>query len=426
MLSQVEPTCWPAQSWFSISFWALRCTSAARLCCFLLAPAIDLVLLAPYLRFVKRRPALLTFGTLTITAVLLALAPFAIQGAGLALWVLFPLVAAGAGFVLGRRKFLWQMAGITTIIVAAAAFQLIRTGEQVTLDLRALGVLAVVTVASIWLTAWIEGRSLQPEANEREILGEPLTVVRGVMIVPFHWAVGGIQTDALRLELGDLKRVHSPRWVVLDLGPAGEVGRRDLSAVERAVEFDHALTLYDRTGATAGRRHRAPGHRATRGRSGRTLRYRAAGGRGRLAAARLGDQHGAGAAGGDDDLAQVWYNSPRRRRDSHYPKVTRPDRQRKSEVGRHATPLQCCRTVQARHSLHAARRGTRAAGATSCAAGDASRCHAERDAMADNDAANHAHARIAVDGDPCRQTHPALGFRVPGSYRPVPNLRSDG
>ncbi len=106
---------------------------------FLLAPAIDLVLLVPYLRFVKRRPALLTFGTLTITAVLLALAPFAIQGEGLALWVLFPLVAAGAGFVLGRRKFLWQMAGITTVIVAVAAFQLIRTGEQVTLDLRALG-----------------------------------------------------------------------------------------------------------------------------------------------------------------------------------------------------------------------------------------------------------------------------------------------
>ena len=154
--------------------------------------------------------------------------------------MLFPLVAAGAGFVLGRRKFLWQMAGITTVIVAAAAFQLIRTGEQVTLDLRALGVLAVVTVASIWLTAWMEGRSLQPEANEREILGEPLTVVRGVMIVPFHWAVGGIQADALRLELGDLKRIHNPRWVVLDLGPAGEVGRRDLSAVERAVEFDHA------------------------------------------------------------------------------------------------------------------------------------------------------------------------------------------
>ena len=203
---------------------------------FLLAPAIDLVLLVPYLRFVKRRPALLTFGTLTITAVLLALAPFAIQGAGLALWVLFPLVAAGAGFVLGRRKFLWQMAGITTVIVAVAAFQLVRTGEPVTLDLRALGVLAVVTVASIWLTAWIEGRSLQPEANDREILGEPLTVVRGVMIVTFQWAVGGIQADALRLELGDLKRVHSPRWVVLDLGPAGEVGRRDLSAVERAVE----------------------------------------------------------------------------------------------------------------------------------------------------------------------------------------------
>ena len=203
---------------------------------FLLAPVIDLVLLVPYLRFVKRRPALLTFGTLTITAVLLALAPFAIQGAGLALWVLFPLVAAGAGFVLGRRKFLWQMAGITTAIVAVAAFQLIRTGEQVTLDLRALAVLAVVTVASIWLTAWMEGRSLQPEANQSEILGEPLTVVRGVMIVPFHWAVGGIQADALRLELGDLKRIHNPRWVVLDLGPAGEVGRRDLSAVERAVE----------------------------------------------------------------------------------------------------------------------------------------------------------------------------------------------
>lgn len=203
---------------------------------FLLGPAIDLVLLAPYLRFVKRRPALLTFVTLTISAVLLALAPWAIQGLGIALWVWFPLVAASAGFVLGRRKFLWQMAGIGTVLVALAAFLLIRQGEPLTLDLQALVVLAAATAAGIWLTAWIEARALQPEANRREILGEPLTVVRGVMIVPFHWSVGGIQADPLRLELADLKRIQNPRWVVLDLAPVGEVGRRDLSAVERAVD----------------------------------------------------------------------------------------------------------------------------------------------------------------------------------------------
>jgi hypothetical protein len=203
---------------------------------FLLAPAIDLILLAPYLRYVKRRPALLTFGTLTITAILLALAPFAMQGIGLALWMLFPLVAAGAGFVLGRRRFLWQMAGIVTVILAAAIVQLVRLGEPVVLDLPALAVLAAATVASIWLTAWMEARALQPDASRQGILGEPLTIVRGVMIVPFTWAVGGIQADALRLELGDLKRIQNPRWVVLDLCPAGEVGRRDLSAVERAVE----------------------------------------------------------------------------------------------------------------------------------------------------------------------------------------------
>lgn len=203
---------------------------------FLLAPAIDIILLAPYLRFVKRRPALLTFSTLTITALILALAPFAMQGVGLALWVLFPLVAAGAGFVLGRRKFLWQMAGIVTLILAVASFQLIRLGEPIVLDLRALGVLAGATVACIWLIAWMEARALKPESNRSDILGEPLTVVRGVMVVPFNWAVGGIQADALRLELGDLKRIQNPRWVVLDLSPAGEVGRRDLSAIERAVE----------------------------------------------------------------------------------------------------------------------------------------------------------------------------------------------
>lgn len=203
---------------------------------YLLAPAIDLVLLIPYLRFVRRRPALLTFGTLTITTLLIGLAPFALQSAGLALWVLSPLIAAGAGFVLGRRKFLWQMAAIVTAVLGLATFQLIRAGDPMVFDLRALGVLAAATMVCIWLTVWIEARALKPESNRNDILGEPLTIVRGVMIVPFNWAVGGIQADALRLELADLKRIQNPRWVVLDLGPAGEVGRRDLSAVERAIE----------------------------------------------------------------------------------------------------------------------------------------------------------------------------------------------
>jgi hypothetical protein len=200
----------------------------------LLVPVADLLLLVPYLRYVKRKPALLTLGTLTISSGMLALAPFAMGIRGLALWVLFPLLPAAAGFVLGRRLHLWQMAAITTVLVAAATVLLIRLGPALTFDAVALMVLAAATAASIALTGWITARTLRPERGSREILGQPLPVVRGVMVVPFNWVVGGVSSDALRSELSDLKRQYSLRWIVLDLAPAGDLGRQDLQAIEEA------------------------------------------------------------------------------------------------------------------------------------------------------------------------------------------------
>lgn len=203
---------------------------------FLLAPIVDLVLLLPYLRYVKRSPALLTFITLGITALLLALAPLALDARGLALWVLFPLVPAGAGFVLTRRSLLWQMAMVTSAVLAFGVFLLLQTGQQLTFDWLAAAVLAAATLASTLLVTWLMARALRQETGSRDVLGHPLHVVRGVIVVPLNWVVGGVQADPLRLELNDLKRQQNPRWIVLDLALAGEIGRHDINAVERAAE----------------------------------------------------------------------------------------------------------------------------------------------------------------------------------------------
>lgn len=202
----------------------------------LLAPAIDLLLLIPYLRYVKRSPALLTFVTLGFSAVLLALAPLPLGAYGLALWVLFPLIPTSAGFVLTRRPLLWQMAIITAGVLAFGLFLLLQAGQTLTFDRTAVMVLAAATLTSLLLATWFMTRALRQEAGNRDVLGQPLTVVRGVMVVPLNWVVGGVQADALRLELNDLKRQQSPRWVVLDLAPAGQIGRHDLNAIERAAE----------------------------------------------------------------------------------------------------------------------------------------------------------------------------------------------
>jgi hypothetical protein len=202
----------------------------------LLAPAIDLLLLVPYLRYVKRSPALLTFAMLALWAGLLALAPLAMGAWGLALWALFPLIPASAGFVLGRRPLLWQMTLVTAGVLTFGVFLLLQAGVVLTFDRTALAVLAAATLASILLTAWLMARVLQAESGNRDMLGQPVTVVRGVLVAPLNWAVGGVQVERLRQELDDLKRSHNPRWIVLDMAPAGQIGRHDLHAVERAAE----------------------------------------------------------------------------------------------------------------------------------------------------------------------------------------------
>lgn len=202
----------------------------------LLAPLLDLLLLVPYLRFVKRSPALSTFATLTISASLLTLAPLALGATGLALWALFPLVPAAAGFVLSRRPLLWQMAFITVAALAFGVFLLLQADQLVNFDRMALLVLVAALLASILLVAWFMARMLRQETGSRDALGAPLTVVRGLMVVPLNWVVGGIQAEALRMELQDLRRQHNPRWVVLDMGTAGEIGRHDMNAIERAAE----------------------------------------------------------------------------------------------------------------------------------------------------------------------------------------------
>lgn len=202
----------------------------------LLAPAADLVLLIPYLRFMKRSPALLTFLMLGQWAALLALAPLALGAQGLALWPLFALIPASAGFVLGRRALLWQMTIVAAGIVAFGAFLTFQAEQPISFDAFALGLLAGAVLATLLLLAWLIGRVLSAESGKRDLLGQPIALVRGVLVAPLNWVVGGVRAERLRQELAELKTQHNPRWIVLDLADAGEISRHDLHALERAAE----------------------------------------------------------------------------------------------------------------------------------------------------------------------------------------------
>jgi len=89
-------------------------------------PAADLLFLVVYIRFVRREPVVLTIVALTLSAVLLALAPLAVGATGLALWVFYPLLPLAAGFVLGQRRFLWWMAAICSGVAGLGAALLLR------------------------------------------------------------------------------------------------------------------------------------------------------------------------------------------------------------------------------------------------------------------------------------------------------------
>lgn len=202
----------------------------------LVAPAVAALLLFPYLRYVSRSPALWTVGMLTLSAVLLALAGPLLGATGVALWVLLPLMPASAGFVLGRRKFVRQVAAICLAALAVASMSLVR--NEVTLDFTIIDqALFLASLAvSLIAAAWFASKAVRADPTTTDLLGPPLQVAKGVAVVPFNWVVGGVQSDTLRLELHRLSRTLSPRWIVLDLAPAGELGRRDLSAIERAAE----------------------------------------------------------------------------------------------------------------------------------------------------------------------------------------------
>lgn len=200
----------------------------------LVIPVLDLIFVAIYLRYVKRSPALLTFLALGLWAGLVALSPLALGSYGLALWVLFPLIPAWAGFVLTRRILLWQMAIITAAIVVVGALLWWQSNASLTFPRNMIAVAATLSLASTLLLAWLMARTSRAEVGSNDLLGEPITVVRGIMVLPLNWVVGGIQSDLLRSELQTLIRQHNPRWIVLDMAPAGDIGRHDLSAIEQA------------------------------------------------------------------------------------------------------------------------------------------------------------------------------------------------
>lgn len=200
----------------------------------LAAPAVSLLLLVLFLRFVKLSPAVWTFLVLSVSAGLLAIAPQALGATAVGLWTLYPVIPVSAGFVLGRRRLLWRMAGLTAMIAGAGALVVIRKGQSFALDTVAMVVLTAAIGVALGLITWFAAKAMRLEAGRRDLLGVPLTIVRGVVVAPVNRAVGGVQSDGLRRELEEMKRHYNPRWLVLDLAPAGELGRHDLSVIEEA------------------------------------------------------------------------------------------------------------------------------------------------------------------------------------------------
>ncbi|MCA9869160.1 MAG: hypothetical protein KC487_02055, partial [Anaerolineae bacterium] len=199
----------------------------------LIVPAVDALLLFPYLRYISRSPAMWTVAMLALATGLIALAGPMLGASGVALWVLLPLIPAMAGFVLGRRKFVSQVAAICLAALAIASVMLVRDEVDLTFAIPSQALFAAALVVSLVTAAWFASKAVRPDPTTTDLLGPSSQVAKGVIIVPFNWVVGGIQSETLRLELHALRRTLSPRWIVLDLAPAGELGGRDLSAIER-------------------------------------------------------------------------------------------------------------------------------------------------------------------------------------------------
>lgn len=197
-------------------------------------PVLDLLLVLVYLRYVRQLPALLTFLALMSWALLLAMAPAALRVYGVGVWALFPLIPAWAAFVLTRRLLVRQIALATAAVMAVGLAFWARTELVVSFTPLAVLVAGLITLAGIVMLTWVLLRLLRPDSGARDLLGTPVTVVRGIVIVPFNWVVGGVQVDTLHNELEELQQQHNARWMVLDLAPGGNIGRHDLVTIEQA------------------------------------------------------------------------------------------------------------------------------------------------------------------------------------------------
>lgn len=200
----------------------------------LAAVGLDALSLVVYPRAATRWPAPATLFTLTATALLLSLAPLALGALGLALWGLLPLIPLAAGYVLGRPRQAWQAAGLAVLALVGGVALLWRGGHALTLSLGHVAALGGGLVASLVGVSWLVSRGFGADRQPSSLLGEPMAVVRGVVIVPLLPTVAGIGEDALQVELRTLIRGQAPRWVVLDLAGAEALSRHDLAAVEQA------------------------------------------------------------------------------------------------------------------------------------------------------------------------------------------------
>jgi len=203
-------------------------------------PVLDLLLVLVYLRYVGQKPALLTTLALLSWALLLAMAPVALRSYGVGVWALFPLIPAWAAFVLTRRLLLRQIALATVVVMAIGLTFWARTALVISFTPLSVLVAGLITAAGIALLTWLLLRLLRSDSGARDLLAPPVAVVRGILIAPLNWVVGGVQADSLRRELQELQQQHNARWIVLDLAPGGSMSRHDLLAIEQAAgEFSN-------------------------------------------------------------------------------------------------------------------------------------------------------------------------------------------
>ena len=201
----------------------------------LLFPALDVVVTFAGLRLFQRYAAGILSLFLALSAALIAWIPFALQGRGLAAWALLTLIPAGASYARLSRSRLRQVTLVTVGLLLAGVLAWQRNGLALPVDAWSVPEWAGAIGLSVFLHTLLLVKNLQDIGVSKQLLAEPLSVVRGVMVAAVQRSALEVPVDALRAEIETLQRQHSLNWLVLDLGAGGDLSDDKIQDVEQAI-----------------------------------------------------------------------------------------------------------------------------------------------------------------------------------------------